>query len=95
MTNLFDQQTALVQNLKVKAFRETSKNVFSTQIWIALCVYLPLLFLEIHGQVGKLKAINVSFVAAEFVSTEFLLRRELPDTSDHLNIEKISIYILI
>ncbi len=37
------------QNLKIKSFIGTSKNVVMTQIWIALCVYLLLAFLKFQS----------------------------------------------
>jgi len=38
------------QNLKIKSFVGTSKNVVMTQIWIALCVYLLLEFIKYQSK---------------------------------------------
>ena len=38
------------QNLKIQSFVGTSKNAVMTQIWIALCVYLMIMYLKfVHG----------------------------------------------
>ena len=41
------------QNLKVKSFVGTSKNAVLTQIWIAMCVYLILVFLKCQSGIGR------------------------------------------
>ena len=41
------------QNLKIKSFLGTSKNAVLTQIWIAMCVYLILMFIKLQSMVGK------------------------------------------
>ncbi len=41
------------QNLKVKSFIGTSKNAVLTQIWIALCIYLILMFIKLQSKAGK------------------------------------------
>ena len=41
------------QNLKIKSFMGTSKNAVMTQIWIALCVYLLLAFLNFQSKTVK------------------------------------------
>jgi putative transposase len=41
------------QNLKIKSFVGTSKNAVMTQIWIALCVYLLLVFLKFQSKLTK------------------------------------------
>jgi IS4 transposase len=39
------------QNLKIKSFVGTSKNAVMTQIWIALCVYLPIAFIKFQSKI--------------------------------------------
>jgi IS4 transposase len=39
------------QNLKIKSFAGTSKNAVMTQIWIALCVYLPIAFIKFQSKI--------------------------------------------
>ncbi len=41
------------QNLKIKSFVGTSKNAVMTQIWIALCMYLLLVFLKFQSKLTK------------------------------------------
>ncbi len=41
------------QNLKIKSFVGTSKNAVMTQIWIALCVYLLVVFLKFQSKLTK------------------------------------------
>ena len=41
------------QNLKIKSFIGTSKNAVMTQIWIALCVYLLLAFINFQSRMNK------------------------------------------
>ena len=41
------------QNLKIKSFIGTSKNAVLTQIWIAMCVYLILMFIKLQSKIGK------------------------------------------
>lgn len=41
------------QNLKIKSFMGTSKNVVMTQIWVAMCVYLILAFLKLQSKSAK------------------------------------------
>jgi IS4 transposase len=41
------------QNLKIKSFIGTSKNVVMTQIWIAVCVYLLLAFIKFQSKMNK------------------------------------------
>jgi hypothetical protein len=41
------------QNLKIKSFVGTSKNAVLTQIWIAMCVYLLIVFLRFQSKVTK------------------------------------------
>ncbi len=41
------------QNLKIKSFVGTSKNAVMTQIWIALCMYLLLVFLKFQSKLKK------------------------------------------
>ncbi|MCP3887669.1 MAG: IS4 family transposase [Desulfobulbaceae bacterium] len=41
------------QNLKVKTFLGTSKNAVRTQIWIALCVYLLIAYLNYKAKLGS------------------------------------------
>jgi len=41
------------QNLKIKSFVGTSKNAVMAQIWIALCMYLLLAFLNFHTKLTK------------------------------------------
>jgi len=40
------------QNLKVKSFLGTSRNAVMTQLWIALCAYLVLVFLKFQSKLG-------------------------------------------
>ena len=40
------------QNLKIKAFVGNSKNAILTQLWIALCTYLILAYLEFSAKLG-------------------------------------------
>lgn len=40
------------QNLKVKTFLGTSENAVSTQLWIALCIYLLLAYLKFRAKLG-------------------------------------------
>jgi len=41
------------QNLKIKSFVGTSKNAVMTQIWIALCVYLLIVFIKFHAKIKQ------------------------------------------
>ena len=41
------------QNLKIKTFLGTSRNAVLTQIWIALCVYLLIAFLNFKAKLGS------------------------------------------
>jgi len=41
------------QNLKVKTFLGTSKNAVLTQVWIALCVYLIVAYLNFKAKLGS------------------------------------------
>jgi len=41
------------QNLKIKTFLGTSRNAVLTQIWIALCVYLLVAFLNFKAKLGS------------------------------------------
>ncbi len=41
------------QNLKIKSFIGTSKNAVLTQIWIAMCVYLLLMFIKFQSRLTK------------------------------------------
>lgn len=41
------------QNLKIKSFIGTSKNAVMTQIWVAMCVYLILAFLQLQSKSKK------------------------------------------
>jgi hypothetical protein len=41
------------QNLKVKTFLGTSKNAVLTQVWIALCVYLLVAYLNFKAKLGS------------------------------------------
>ena len=41
------------QNLKIKSFLGTSKNAVLTQIWIAMCVYLLLVYLKFCSKLDK------------------------------------------
>ena len=41
------------QNLKIKSFIGTSKNAVMTQIWIAMCVYLLLAFINFQSKMNK------------------------------------------
>lgn len=41
------------QNLKIKSFLGTSKNAVMTQIWVALCMYLLLVFLKFQSKLRK------------------------------------------
>lgn len=41
------------QNLKIKSFMGTSKNAVLTQIWIAMCVYLLLVYLKFCSKLDK------------------------------------------
>ncbi|MES9859981.1 MAG: IS4 family transposase [Candidatus Thiodiazotropha sp. LLP2] len=41
------------QNLKIKSFVGSSKNAVMTQIWIALCVYLLLVFIKFQSKLKK------------------------------------------
>ena len=41
------------QNLKIKSFIGTSKNAVLTQIWIAMCVYLLLVYLKFCSKLTK------------------------------------------
>lgn len=41
------------QNLKIKTFLGTSKNAVLTQVWIALCVYLLIAFLNFKAKLGS------------------------------------------
>lgn len=41
------------QNLKIEIFVGTSKNAVMTQIWIALCVYLLLAYIEFQSGIRK------------------------------------------
>ena len=38
------------QNLKIKTFLGTSKNAVLTQVWIALCVYLLIAYLNFKAK---------------------------------------------
>lgn len=40
------------QNLKIKTFLGTSRNAVLTQVWIALCVYLLIAFLNFKAKLG-------------------------------------------
>lgn len=40
------------QNLRIKTFLGTSKNAVLTQVWIALCVYLMIAFLNFKAKLG-------------------------------------------
>lgn len=40
------------QNLKIKTFLGTSKNAVLTQIWVAMCVYLLLAFINFSSKLG-------------------------------------------
>jgi putative transposase len=42
------------KNLKIKSFIGTSKNAVMTQIWIAMCVYLLLVFLKFQSKLDKI-----------------------------------------
>jgi IS4 transposase len=41
------------KNLKIKSFIGTSKNAVMTQIWIAMCMYLLLSFLNFQSNLTK------------------------------------------
>ncbi len=41
------------QNLKIKTFLGTSRNAVLTQVWIALCVYLLVAFLNFKAKLGS------------------------------------------
>ena len=41
------------QNLKIKTFLGTSRNAVLTQIWIAMCVYLLIYFLNFKAKLGS------------------------------------------
>jgi putative transposase len=41
------------QNLKIKSFVGTSKNAVMTQIWVAMCVYLIIVFLKFQSALTK------------------------------------------
>lgn len=41
------------QNLKIKTFLGTSRNAVLTQVWIALCVYLLIAFLNFKAKLGS------------------------------------------
>lgn len=41
------------QNLKIKSVIGTSKNAVVTQIWIAMCVYLLLVFIKFQSKMNK------------------------------------------
>ena len=41
------------QNLKIKSFVGASKNAVLTQIWIAMCAYLLLVFLKFESKLDK------------------------------------------
>ncbi len=41
------------QNLKIKSFLGTSRNAIMIQIWIAICIYLLLVYLKFVSQLGK------------------------------------------
>lgn len=41
------------QNLKIKTFLGTSRNAVLTQVWIALCVYLLVAFLNFKAKIGS------------------------------------------
>ena len=40
------------QNLKIKSYVGTSKNMVLTQIWIAMCVYLILAFIKMQSKLS-------------------------------------------
>jgi IS4 transposase len=41
------------QNLKIRSFVGTSKNAVMTQIWIALCTYLMVMYLKFIHQLTR------------------------------------------
>ena len=41
------------QNLKIKRFVGTTRNAVMTQIWIAMCAYLLIVFIKFQSKVGK------------------------------------------
>ncbi len=55
------------QNLKIKSFVGTSKNAVTTQVWIALCVYLLLAFLKFQSKLHKEHATDSTLIAGESV----------------------------
>ncbi len=55
------------QNLKIKAFMSTSKNTVTTQMWIALCVYLLIAYLKFQLKNHAIHAANFKTAVNESI----------------------------
>jgi len=85
------QSIKVIQNLKIKPLVGTSKNAVMTQVWVALCVYLPPAYLRFQSklqksaqQILRLLQLNL-FEKRDLVA---LLRGD-PPCSKQLNINQV------
>jgi len=76
------------QNLKIKSFVGTSKNAVMTQIWIAMCAYLLLLWIKFSCQIDRslqqmIRLLQLNLFERRDLMT--LLRGDPPELVDKLN----------
>ena len=76
------------QNLKIKSFVGTSKNAVMTQIWVAMCAYLLLLWIKFSCQIDRSLQQMIRLLQLNLFERRdlmMLLRGDPPESVDKLN----------
>ena len=71
------------QNLKIKTFLGTSSNAVLTQVWIALCVYLLVAYLNFKAKLGSSMQQILRVLQLNLFARRDLIELFKPPTAQH------------
>jgi hypothetical protein len=72
------------QNLKIKTFLGTSSNAVLTQVWIALCVYLLVAYLNFKAKLGSSMQHILRVLQLNLFARRNLIEMFKPPATQHL-----------
>ena len=80
------------QNLKIKSFLGTSVNAVMTQVWVALCLYLLLSFIQFTSQTSHTIREILNWIRINLFTTEILDDYLVPKLTEPIVNPQLSLF---